>query len=78
MQAEPVPLPKSPFDDLVQLCVDYLNEYPALFAVMVGIPLVLLVAFYFLMKSDGSKAPKTKKKKKAKSSSSSSNKEKSS
>ena len=36
------------------------------------------VAFYFLMKSDGSGAPKTKKKKKAKSSSSSSNKEKSS
>ena len=44
MKAESVPLPKSPFDDLVQLCVDYLEEYPALFAVMVGIPLVLLAS----------------------------------
>ena len=47
MKAEPVPLPKSPFDDLVQLCVDYLNEYPALFAVMVGIPLVLLASLLY-------------------------------
>ena len=28
----------------MQLCVDYLNEYPALFAVMVGIPLLLLAS----------------------------------
>ena len=57
MKAEPVPLPKSPFDlvplpkspfdDLVQLCVDYLEEYPALFAVMVGIPLVLLASLTY-------------------------------
>ena len=28
-------------DDLVQLCVDYLREYPLLFALMFGLPILL-------------------------------------
>ncbi len=49
--------------------MDYLREYPALFLVMGSIPIILGLAFYFLMKSDREKPKSKKKKTKAKSSS---------
>lgn len=61
--AESIPLPKTPFDDLVQLCVDYIQEYPALVGVGVALPILLLLAFYFLMRSEEPKIKKSKKKK---------------
>lgn len=64
--AESIPLPKTPFDDLVQLCVDYIQEYPALVGVGVALPILLLLAFYFLMRSEEPKIKKSKKKKKDK------------
>jgi len=64
--AESIPLPKTPFDDLVQLCVDYVKEYPALVGVGVALPILLLLAFYFLMRSEEPKIKKSKKKKKDK------------
>jgi len=67
--AESIPMPKTPFDDLVQLCVDYIHEYPALVAVCVALPVLLLLAFYFLMRSEEPKMKKSKKKKKDKESS---------
>jgi len=67
--AESIPLPKTPFDDLVQLCVDYMQEYPALIALCVALPVLLLLAFYFLMRSEEPKIKKSKKKKKDKESS---------
>jgi len=65
VQGESIPLPKTPFDDLVQMCVDYMREYPLLVVVMVGIPLFLLLSFLYLMKPD-SEPPRKKKKKKDK------------
>jgi len=64
--AESIPLPKTPFDDLVQLCVDYIKEYPVLVAAGVAVPIFLLLAFLFLMKSEEPKPKKSKKKKKDK------------
>merc|ERR1712029_491826 len=62
--------PKTPFDDLVQMCVDYLREYPMLCAAGVLIPLILLLAFSFLMSGEDeykkSKSKKKSKKKEAK------------
>ena len=52
-------------DDLVQMCVDYMREYPLLVVLMVGIPLFLLLSFIYLMKPD-SEPPRKKKKKKDK------------
>merc|ERR1719205_428812 len=63
LPAESIPLPKSPFDDLVQLCVDYLKEYPLLVGACVALPLLLCLAFFFLMKSEEPKPRKSKKKK---------------
>jgi len=65
VQGESIPLPKTPFDDLVQMCVDYMREYPLLVVLMVGIPLFLLLSFIYLMKPD-SEPPRKKKKKKDK------------
>jgi len=61
--AESIPLPKTPFDDLVQLCVDYLKEYPLLVGVCALLPILLCLAFYFLMRSEEPKPRKSKKKK---------------
>ncbi len=47
------------------MCVDYLREYPLLFGVMVGLPVLLLVAFFYLTASEEEK-PRTKKTKKKK------------
>jgi len=61
---ESIPLPKTPFDDLVQLCVDYLKAYPLIIGTCLCVPVLLLVAFLFLMKSDEPQPKKSKKKKK--------------
>ena len=57
-------------DDLVQMCVDYIRDYPLMCAVCVGVPLLLLLAFYFLMSGEDeykkSKSKKKSKKKEAK------------
>jgi len=58
-----VPLPKTPFDDLVQLCVDYMKEYPFLVAAGVAVPIFLILAFLWLIKGDEEKIKKKKKKK---------------
>ena len=50
-------------DDLVQLCVDYLKEYPLLVGVCVALPVLLCLAFFFLMRSEEPKPRKSKKKK---------------
>merc|ERR1712083_734153 len=42
LPAENIPPPKSPFDDLVQLCVDYLKEYPLLVGSGLACPVLLL------------------------------------
>jgi len=63
LPAESIPLPKSPFDDLVQLCVDYLKEYPVLVGGCVSMPILLCLAFFFLMRSEEQKPRKSKKKK---------------
>lgn len=69
LPAEAIPLPKTPFDDLVQLCVDYMKEYPAFVGLGVSAPILLILAFMFLMKSEEPKPRKSKKKKKDKESS---------
>merc|ERR1712154_514856 len=61
--AESIPLPKSPFDDLVQLCVDYLKEYPLIVSGCASLPVLLCLAFYFLTRSEEQKPRKSKKKK---------------
>lgn len=58
-----VPPPKTPFDDLVQLCVDYMKEYPVLVAVGVAVPIFLILAFFWLIRGDEEKIKKKKKKK---------------
>jgi hypothetical protein len=44
------------------MCVDYIRDYPLLFCLMIGLPILLLAAFIFLTASSPEK-PKTKKKK---------------
>merc|ERR1719420_538487 len=61
LPAESIPLPKSPFDDLVQLCVDYLKEYPVLVGGCVSMPILLCLAFFFLMRSEEQKRRKIRK-----------------
>merc|ERR1719228_829252 len=61
--AETIPLPKSPFDDLVQLCVDYLKAYPLLVGSCLCVPVLLLVAFLLVMRSDEEPKPRKSKKK---------------
>jgi len=63
LPAENIPLPKTPFDDLVQLCVDYLKEYPLLVSGCASLPVLLCLAFYFLTRSEEQKPRKSKKKK---------------
>ena len=53
-------------DDVVQMCVDYLREYPLLCGVMVGLPIILFISFIYLTASSPEK-PKSKKTKKKKS-----------
>jgi len=76
--AESIPLPKSPFDDLVQLCVDYMKEYPLLVGGCLMVPILMILGFWFLMRSEEDRPRKSKKSKKDKSEkeSSSSGKEK--
>ena len=50
-------------DDLVQLCVDYMKEYPLLVGAGVLLPLLLILAFLWLIRSDDPKTKKPKKKK---------------
>lgn len=52
-------------DDFVQLCVDYLRENPLLSAAMVGLPVLMLVAFLYLLSGEDEKPAKSKKKKAA-------------
>ena len=53
-------------DDVVQMCVDYLREYPLLCGLMIGLPIILFIAFIYLTASSPEK-PKSKKTKKKKS-----------
>lgn len=66
VHGESIPLPKTPFDDLVQMCVDYMREYPLLVVLMIGIPIFLLLSFIYLMKPESEEPRKKKKKKKDK------------
>merc|ERR1712141_31867 len=66
LSKEKIPLPKTPFDDVVQMCVDYLREYPLLCGLMIGLPIILFIAFIYLTASSPEK-PKSKKTKKKKS-----------
>ncbi len=50
-------------DDLVQMCVDYIRDYPLLFCLMIGLPILLLIAFVYLTASSPEKPKKQKKKK---------------
>ena len=49
------------------MCVDYMREYPLICALAVGFPILLLVAFIWLMQPDKPKPKKIKKKKSDKS-----------
>merc|ERR1712109_9639 len=66
LPAESIPPPKSPFDDLVQLCVDYLKEYPLLVGSGLACPIFLLLAFLWLMKGEEERPRRSKKDKKEK------------
>jgi len=66
LPAENIPPPKTPFDDLVQLCVDYLREYPLLVGSGLACPILLLLAFLWLMKGEEEKPRRSKKDKKEK------------
>lgn len=66
VQGESIPLPKTPFDDVVQMCVDYMREYPLLVVLMIGIPIFLLLSFIYLMRPETEEPRKKKKKKKDK------------
>merc|ERR1712038_222277 len=66
LPAESIPPPKSPFDDLVQLCVDYLKEYPLLVGSGLACPILLLLAFLWLMKGGGGEAEKIQERQKRK------------
>merc|ERR1711874_238874 len=63
LPAENIPPPKTPFDDLVQLCVDYLREYPLLVGSGLACPILLLLAFLWLMKGEEEKPRRSKKEK---------------
>lgn len=64
MPSHSIPLPKTPFDDAIQMCVDYIRDYPLICALVVGLPILLLLAFIWLTASDVKpKSKKTKKKK---------------
>ena len=49
------------------MCVDYMREYPLICALAVGFPILLLVAFIWLIQPDKPKPKKSKKKKSDKS-----------
>jgi len=66
MPSKPVPVPKTPFDDLVQLCVDYLKEYPLLVSCGVAVPVILILLFIWLLRGEEEEKLKKKKKKKSK------------
>jgi len=66
MPSKPVPIPKTPFDDLVQMCVDYLKEYPALISCGVAVPILLILLFIWLLRGEDEEKLKKKKKKKSK------------
>jgi len=52
-------------DDFVQFCADYIREEPVVVGAVVGVPVVLALAFFLLMRSDDdSSSRKTRKKKK--------------
>merc|ERR1712013_9410 len=59
-----IPLPKSPLSDLVQLCLDYLVAYPLLVGTCLCVPVSLLVAFLYLIRSEGEPKPRKSRKKK--------------
>ena len=54
-------------DDVVQMCVDYMREYPLICALAVGFPILLLMFFIYLIQPDKPKPKKAKKKKSDKS-----------
>uniref|UniRef100_A0A0K2UE52 Protein disulfideisomerase A4like [Apis florea] n=1 Tax=Lepeophtheirus salmonis TaxID=72036 RepID=A0A0K2UE52_LEPSM len=62
-KGESIPMPKSAFDDLVQLCVDLLKENPFMCLAVIAIPLIIIISFIYLTKSEEPKAKKKKKKK---------------
>jgi len=64
LQPEEIPPPKSPVSDLIQLCLDYFKAYPLLVGSCLCLPVLLLVAFLYLMKSDDEPKPRKSKKKK--------------
>eukprot|EP00088_Acartia_fossae_P048563 TRINITY_DN5300_c0_g1_i13.p1 TRINITY_DN5300_c0_g1~~TRINITY_DN5300_c0_g1_i13.p1 ORF type:complete len:312 (-),score=70.77 TRINITY_DN5300_c0_g1_i13:189-1124(-) len=66
MPSKPVPVPKTPFDDLVQMCVDYMKEYPVLVGCGVAVPVILILLFIWLVRGEGEERLKKKKKKKSK------------
>ena len=50
-------------DDLVQLCVDYIKEYPLIVGACGVVFLLLCLGFFFLLRSEEPKPRKSKKKK---------------
>jgi len=47
--AESIPLPLSPFDEIIQTCVEYLKANPAIAGTCICVPFVLLLALIFIM-----------------------------
>jgi len=66
MPSEAVPPPKTPFDDLVQMCVDYMKEYPLLVGCGVAVPFILILLFIWLVRGESEDRLRKKKKKKSK------------
>jgi thiol-disulfide isomerase/thioredoxin len=66
MPSKPVPIPKTPFDDIVQMCVDYMKEYPVLIGCCVAVPVLLIILFVWLLRGEEEKLKKKKKKKSTK------------
>jgi len=63
-EAVDIPPPKSPLSDLTQLCLDYLVAYPLLVGACLCVPVLLLVAFLYLIRSGEEPRPRKSKKKK--------------
>merc|ERR1719334_677516 len=63
-ESKSIPLPKSPLSDMVQLCLDYLVAYPLLVGTCLCVPVLLLVAFLYLIRSEDEPKPRKSKKKK--------------
>jgi len=59
--AEAIPLPRTPFDELVSLCVEYLKIYPYLFLPGVGMLFGLLLLLFYTLSKEEKKEEEDKK-----------------